>query len=187
MFFRCLGFVIQVCPRIEISLCRAAGKQRRDDLATRQFLTFPITHRSSTQRTNATPCGYGQSEQASSSSCRPSTRNELEKYTHSWNAFHHIPPFLFQAPLPCATIRTLIWYIFYTRNNRRILLILWRGNLRILNEKGHQVGIADKSFAILVETFKNMRAYYVLFESFQLLYILFWNFISAVTRHDWHD
>lgn len=117
-------------------------------------------------RTNATLCGYGQLEQASNSSRRPRTRNELEKITHSWNAFHHIPPFSFQVPLPRVTIQTLIWYIFYTRNNRRILLILWRGNLRILNKKGHKVGIADKSFAILVETFTNMRAYYVLFESF---------------------
>lgn len=146
---------------IAMPRCRKATSGRFGDAPVPDFSDYsPIV------QTNATLCGYGQLEQASNSSCRPSTRNELEKFTHSWNAFHHIPPFSFQAPLPCATLQTLIWYIFYTRNNRRILLILSRGNLRILNEKGHQVGIADKSFTILVETFANMRAYYVLFESF---------------------
>lgn len=167
---------------IAIPRCRKATSGRFGDAPIPDFSDYsPII------QTNATLCGYGQLGQASNSSRRPSTRNEPEIFTHSWNAFHHIPPFSFQAPLPRATIQTLIWYIFYTRNNRRILSILWRGNLRILNKKGHKVGIADKSFAILVETFTNMRTYYVLFESFQLLYVLFWNFVSTVTRHDWHD
>lgn len=63
---------------IAIPRCRKATSGRFGDAPISDFSDYsPIV------QTNATLCGYGQLEQASNSSRRPSTRNEPEKFTHS--------------------------------------------------------------------------------------------------------